>query len=116
LRSLMIISGVLSHALDAVPYPSTDAQYPTLRSSRMEAFKALEEAGAEAAAAAQRRGELKERADAAGEEVTQLSAQLEAAGARRAHLQCAAPAPRCWVLGAPRRAACAAGRAPGLLC
>jgi hypothetical protein len=101
-RSLVVLSSVL---------PRAPAR---ARSSRMEAFKALEEAGAEAAAASQRRAELKERADAAGEEVTQLSAQLEAAGARRAHLQCAALAPRCTACGAPRRAACAAGCAPGL--
>lgn len=55
----------------------------------MEAFKALNEAAAEAEAAARRRGELRERGDAAGEEITQLSAQLEAAAAKRAHLECA---------------------------
>ena len=57
--------------------------------SRMEAFKALNEAGAEAEAAARRRSELRERAEQAGEEITQLSVQLEAAAAKKAHLQCA---------------------------
>ena len=64
----------------------------------MEAFKALNEAAAEAEAAARRRAELRERGDAAGEEITQLSAALEAAAAKRAHLQCA-PAPG--TMGAP---------------
>lgn len=59
------------------------------RRSRMEAFKALNEAAAEAEAAARRCGELRERGDQAGEEITQLSAALEAAAAKRAHLQCA---------------------------
>ncbi len=53
----------------------------------MEAFKALEEAGGESAKAVRRRAELKEQAEQAGEEITQLSAQLETAGAKLKHLQ-----------------------------
>lgn len=83
----------------------------------MEAFKALEEAGGEAGEAARRRAELRERADQAGEDITQLSAQLEAAGAKQAHLQCACPLAAgmdllsLGVTGCWRRTSCRLGRA-----
>ncbi|KAK9828108.1 hypothetical protein WJX81_005196 [Elliptochloris bilobata] len=68
--------------------------YRDYKRSRMEAFKALEEAAAEAAAARQRRGKLQECGEQVDQEITQLSAQLGAATIKMEHLQAALGAAR----------------------